>query len=240
MNEQNEQVKGMELQKIEEAIVQGNLANLNTQERLVFYKRVCESVGLNPLTKPFEYITLNNKLTLYATRSCTDQLRNLNKVSINIIDRKEGPGGLYIVTARASDASGRTDEAIGAIRIEGVGGEALANAIMKCETKAKRRATLSFCGLGFLDESEVEGAMSSSFRNTQANITEAVRPQIANTEEREALILGLEEVVKEHGLEGLSKTWKDTLTPENRKLIGAAELQRIKGLAIVHEEGGAS
>jgi hypothetical protein len=27
---------------------------------------------------------------------------------------------------------------------------------MKCETKAKRRVTLSFCGLGMLDESEVE------------------------------------------------------------------------------------
>ncbi len=27
---------------------------------------------------------------------------------------------------------------------------------MKCETKAKRRATLSICGLGFLDETEIE------------------------------------------------------------------------------------
>jgi len=31
-----------------------------------------------------------------------------------------------------------------------------ANAIMKCETKAKRRVTLSICGLGFLDETEVD------------------------------------------------------------------------------------
>jgi hypothetical protein len=41
--------------------------------------------------------------------------------------------------------------AIGTLR-----GDALANAIMKCETKAKRRLTLSLCGLGMLDESEIE------------------------------------------------------------------------------------
>ena len=35
-------------------------------------------------------------------------------------------------------------------------GEALANAYMKAETKAKRRVTLSICGLGMLDETEVE------------------------------------------------------------------------------------
>lgn len=36
--------------------------------------------------------------------------------------------------------------------------EALANALMKAETKAKRRVTLSIAGLGLLDESELEDA----------------------------------------------------------------------------------
>jgi hypothetical protein len=44
----------------------------------------------------------------------------------------------------------------GAVSLVGLRGEALANAIMKAETKAKRRATLSICGLGFLDETEIE------------------------------------------------------------------------------------
>jgi hypothetical protein len=35
-------------------------------------------------------------------------------------------------------------------------GEIRANLILKAITKAKRRATLSICGLGFLDETEVE------------------------------------------------------------------------------------
>jgi hypothetical protein len=34
-------------------------------------------------------------------------------------------------------------------------GDALANALMKCETKAKRRVPLSLAGLGWLDETEL-------------------------------------------------------------------------------------
>jgi hypothetical protein len=54
------------------------------------------------------------------------------------------------------DKHGRTDIARGAVNISGLKGEMLANAMMKAETKAKRRATLSICGLGLLDEVEVE------------------------------------------------------------------------------------
>ena len=52
--------------------------------------------------------------------------------------------------------SGRTDESVGAVSLEGLKGDHRANALMKCETKAKRRVTLSICGLTFLDESEIE------------------------------------------------------------------------------------
>jgi hypothetical protein len=60
------------------------------------------------------------------------------------------------VTARATDRAGRSDESIGAVAIGGLKGDALCNALMKAETKAKRRATLAIVGLSFLDESEVE------------------------------------------------------------------------------------
>ena len=61
-----------------------------------------------------------------------------------------------MVTARATTPDDRTDEAIGAVPLAGLRGEALANAFMKAETKSKRRVTLSICGLGFTDESEVD------------------------------------------------------------------------------------
>jgi len=73
-----------------------------------------------------------------------------------ILLAREVVEGCYIVTAKASDSEGRTDESIGAVPIEKIQGEARANAMMKAETKAKRRVTLSFCGLGMLDETEVD------------------------------------------------------------------------------------
>jgi hypothetical protein len=64
--------------------------------------------------------------------------------------------GVYIVTSKASLPDGRCTESIGAVNIAGLKGEMYANAIMKAETKAKRRATLDLLGLGVLDESEAE------------------------------------------------------------------------------------
>lgn len=140
---------------MESVIVRGDLAKLQPEERAKYYSTVCQSIGLNPLTKPFEYITLNGKLTLYARKDATDQLRSLRGVSVVIVSR-ERVEDVYVVTARATTTDGRSDESIGAVAIGNAKGEALANALMKAETKAKRRVTLSICGLGMLDETEVE------------------------------------------------------------------------------------
>ena len=140
---------------LEKVLVSGDLSKLTSQERLHYYSRLCESLGLNPLTRPFEYIYLQGRLTLYARRDCTDQLRRLHNVAINIVAR-ERIDDVYAVTARATMPNGRSDESVGAVSIEGLKGDALANAIMKAETKAKRRVTLSIVGLGWLDESEIE------------------------------------------------------------------------------------
>jgi len=61
------------------------------------------------------------------------------------------------VTAQATLPNGRSDESTGAVPIARLQGENLANALMKAETKAKRRVTLSICGLSVLDESELDG-----------------------------------------------------------------------------------
>ena len=92
---------------------------------------------------------------LYARKDATDQLRRNSQVSIIKLER-ETVNGVYVVTAYAQDGAGRTDSSIGAVNTENLKGDALANAMMKAETKAKRRVTLSICGLGWLDETEIE------------------------------------------------------------------------------------
>src|SRR4249920_133971 len=139
---------------VERVLLDGDLGQLSAAQRVTYYGKVCDTLGLNPLTRPFEYLVLNNKLTLYARREATEQLRHLHHVSLTIAAR-EVVEETYIVTARAVLPDGRTDESIGAKSIANLKGEARANAMMTAETKAKRRVTLSICGLGLLDETEV-------------------------------------------------------------------------------------
>jgi len=140
---------------LERVVVAGDLSKLSAAERVNYYTATCKALGLNPLSQPFQYITLNGKLTLYARKDATDQLRKMHNVSISIVSR-EHISDVYIVTARATTPEGRTDESIGAVSIGNLKGDLLCNAIMKAESKSKRRVTLSICGLGFIDESEIE------------------------------------------------------------------------------------
>lgn len=151
----NELVKVDEVD-IDRVVIMGDLSPLTPEQRLRYYTRMCHSLHLNPLTQPFAYIRLNGQLKLYAKRDCTDQLRLLRGISIEIVDRKITEG-LLSVHVRATDKDGRKDEDFGVVPINGAGlaGPDGANLIMKAVTKAKRRVTLSICGLGLLDESEI-------------------------------------------------------------------------------------
>ena len=63
-------------------------------------------------------------------------------------------------------------------------GEALANAMMKAETKAKRRATLSICGLALLDELEVETIPNAGMATpTKAALAPPPAPRSEPTDE---------------------------------------------------------
>jgi hypothetical protein len=155
---------------MESLIIKGDLSRLTPGERATYYARVCESCGLNPLTKPFDYLQLGGKLVLYANRNCGDQLRMIHNISVVELTESERDG-VFIVTAKMQNRAGRTDMAKGAVTITGMKGDTLANALMKCETKAKRRCTLSLCGLSLLDETEIETIPG-------ATVVETDRPKI--------------------------------------------------------------
>ena len=141
---------------MESVLIKGDLARLTPQERVTYYNAVCKSIGVNPLTQPLAYMNLQGRLSLYAKRDCADQLRRLRNVSIEIISQGL-TDDLYSVHVQATDGAGRKDEDLGVVPLPpSVKGEFRANLILKAVTKAKRRVTLSICGLGFLDETEVD------------------------------------------------------------------------------------
>ena len=139
---------------LEKVLVNGDLATLTPSQRLDYYRQVCQSCGLNPLTRPFDYMRLNGKLTLYARKDATDQLRQIHGVSIDDVDIQE-TDKLFRVKVKGHNQSGRSDVEIGVVAKTDMQGN-LANIEMKAVTKAKRRFTLSICGLGWLDETEIE------------------------------------------------------------------------------------
>ena len=147
---------------IERCLIQGDLSQLSERDRLEYYRAVCHSLGLNPLTQPFAYIRLQGKLTLYARREATEQLRRIHGVSVQIVSREIlESDNIYIVVARGILPDGRCDESIGAVYLGEFSGETRANLLMRTESKAKRRVTLSLCGLAFLDELEIESIPSA-------------------------------------------------------------------------------
>jgi hypothetical protein len=147
---------------MERIIAAGDVSQLSPGDRAHYLVRVAESAGLNPLSQPFDLIPgQGGKLKLYPNKSATDQLRKIYR--LNTITRSaQAINGTYVVEVEVTDGR-RSESNIGAVTIDGLKGEALANALMKCHTKAKRRATLDWCGLGILDEAEIEDLREMGF-----------------------------------------------------------------------------
>lgn len=167
---------------LEHILGTGDLSKLSTQGRVEYYTATCRSLGLNPLTRPFRFLLFNGQIQLYATKDGTDQLRSIRGITLHIVD-KQMDSGLYIVTARARTKDGREDEDIGAVTLPREG-ESRANALMKGTTKAKRRVTLSICGLGGMpDESELDGMPGAQTFDPEDDLPIApMRPAAATTQ----------------------------------------------------------
>ena len=231
MNGQSQQVNGALLEKV---IFQNDLAGLSPVEKVQHIKNVCESLGLNPLTKPIQLLKFQGKEVIYASKDCTEQLRKNHKVSITSIDTKI-VNDLYIVIANAATPDGRTDAATGVISISGLKGDALCNAMMKAETKSKRRVTLSICGLGFMDESEVEsipGATKVNLDQEQKDSLDIIAYDLEND---------IDEIISCQTVNDLEETYKRKyrfwLTKKDKDIISRIiqakdkrkqELQTIK------------
>lgn len=140
---------------IESLVMRGDVSGLSPTQRTHYYLKLCDQLGINPATQPLAYLRLNGREVLYATRGATDQLAATHRLTRKIVD---GPkiidvAGTKLVYAvcEATHPNGRVETATATVPLVDP-----VNVLMKCETKAKRRATLSILGLGILDECELE------------------------------------------------------------------------------------
>lgn len=155
-------------------VLKGDLKGLTPSQKVEYYNYRCAQAGLDPAAKPFDLLVLNGKEILYANASATQQLTANRGLSHEITGR-DLTDGIYCVFCRVKDLDGRSTENMGATPVEGLKGEAKANAMLKATTKAIRRSVLAHCGLGLMDETEVEtihGAMKSQMPTTEDRMPE--------------------------------------------------------------------
>jgi hypothetical protein len=206
-------------------VTAGDLSRLDDEQQTQYYLWRCEAAGLDPKGHPFQFIELNRRLVFYATKAATDQLCDRRRLTVSIVSR-EVVGDLCIVTARAADPTGRYTEDIGVVTVAGLEREALANALMKCVTKAKRRAVLSLCGLGTMDESEIPDAGGgSAFSPAQAAPRVDVATGEVLAEEPETPEEELSRTMR-HIFAAARKAGLDTEDREGMRRVAAAALRR--------------
>lgn len=172
---------------VESMVLRGDISGLSPEERARFYLQMCESLGLSAASQPLAILRLNGKEILYPTRGATDQLAAIHRLNREIIDGPRvidvaGTKMIYAV-CRATHPNGRTETAVATVPVTDP-----VNALMKCETKAKRRATLSILGLGMLDETEIETIPASVSRAhvETPTIDAAVEPKSSRDAAKEA------------------------------------------------------
>lgn len=179
---------------VESLLINGDLSKLNSTQKVQYYNTICSRIGLDPATQPFKLLSLQGKQILYADKGAAQQLCKIYDISTEITGRRT-ESEVYTVTTRAkmpTDAGERYTDEDGSVNIAGLKGNDLANAFMKASTKSKRRAVLALCGLGLLDETEVEtisGAktvelISENITEKQASQMLDVLDNLPNAEEK--------------------------------------------------------
>lgn len=174
-----------------------NLESLTEEQRREYYEHVCQAVGLDPKQNLLKYTMLDDgtgsgsrHLVLYATKGATNAIRGIQGIDITDLTDKV-IGGAVVFTAKAKNAKGRTDIAVGACSIDGKRGKILENAFALAQTRATRRVTLQMSGLDLLDESEVSGDNTVPIEQASLPLSEIGQPVQASSEPGVDITAGL-------------------------------------------------
>lgn len=142
---------------IAKVILHKDLGKLTDIERVQYNTALCRVLGLEPLTNPIDYLSAKGgKLVPYINATGIAQLRRIHGVSTQITRRELDKEKNYTVTAIAKDSTGRQEESVAIIFLGTTHGQSKADLMMKCCTKAKRRATLALIGLPTADGENIK------------------------------------------------------------------------------------
>ena len=131
----------------------GRCDRLNEEQRADYINYLCGKIGIDPTFRPVDLIKTKNGIKPYLNKGASELIRDIRKISIDDMQIKD-VNGMWVATCRVRNAEGRCDTDIGVCLKDGTSASPMNqnDSLMKAVTKAKRRATLSMCGLGAIIE----------------------------------------------------------------------------------------
>lgn len=205
-----------------EAALVGDLSKLSPQQCVNLIMGLCRKTGLDPLTKPFEFIVTwdarkkAERKILYATKNASEQLSRIHNLVVAIVEKEivTTPCGEQILTLRSTCKSpdGRQSENVAAVSLSTVvknsdgtvalviplTGREYSVAYMRAHTMAMRRVVLTHTGISVPDETEIDNIEGA--RKVETPLPPQATQATPTVTEAEAEIQDAEEVVENPAL----------------------------------------
>jgi hypothetical protein len=134
-----------------------DLSKLTEDQQLQYVMNIYKALDIAPIFNVFSLIKLQGKMVLYADKDCASLLAKKHRITTQLVERDmDKETGLYRVTMRASDAAGRFAIDDGILWVGDAKGQRLADSMMKCMSKARRRSIFSLLGLSAVTDDDIE------------------------------------------------------------------------------------
>lgn len=150
----------------------GDVISFTDEQKLLIMQMLCEKYGLDPVTRPLDLIKMpqsNNtpaREIVYLTANGCELIAAKWKMSFKIKEKgiDKDAGVAYFVLEGRIPETDRSDESTAYVQCvrkniknepEYFFGTDMANALMKCETKARRRLIKRLTGLDYIDEDDI-------------------------------------------------------------------------------------
>lgn len=147
----------MQPDTIEKAL-SGDLSPLTPAQKSQYYLAKCAAMGLDPSTKPLDWITFQGKLACYPNATAAQQIADQRGIDVETSDPEIvqlGGADMVKCVGRGRTQDGRVAERTAYLAVNGAKGQDLGNLLMKAETKAFRRVVAALTGWAAKDADEI-------------------------------------------------------------------------------------
>ena len=227
---------------IADFLITGNLASFSKEKQIELMVNICKEVGVSPVLRPLQLINFQGKSIWYLSASGAEAIASKLGIVIETIEEKELlDKGVAMIKVKGTLPSGRTDTAtaylsIGSTNLKGetttLKGEAYANAMMKLESKARRRLIVRLAGLKdeyVPEENEVETkelvAEALPEKNEKLEKLKKVKVIETNKPIIEPIVTPVDNIKIENIPNGIKTTYQTSSTIEHNSITLPDDIQ---------------